>query len=302
MDNFRPCSFPGRTIGAMVTAKPLPEDLAKLPFTVYQARALGVAPKRLHAKDMVGAGRLIRAHAGRDVSLVDRARVLCAATPDAWVSHETAATFFDLGLPPWLGQEPGIHLSKPHGLPRVRRAGVVGHRVHVIPGEVVEIDGISVSGPPRTWLDLAHQLPLRYPNMKGVEKARLALDEMRVGSDSFPETFLRLALRDGACLNPNCSSVSIPTMRGRPRPTLVIESTGSRCSTTARITDRGNSSLAITVVTNFSSMPGGPISSRTRTTSPTVFRSSSPGSNGLAAPRATLGHFSPDNRCFLGEK
>ena len=216
----------------MVTAKPLPEDLAKVPFTIYQARDLGVAPKRLHAKDLVGAGRLIRAHAGRDVSLIDRARVLCAATPDAWVSHETAAVFFDLGLPPWLGHEPRIHLSKPHGLPRVRRAGIIGHRVHVIPGEVVEIDGVRVSGPARTWLDLAHELPLRYivamgdqlirtprpelefrsvplaykdglrllirqhPNMKGVEKARLALEEMRVGSDSFPETFLRLALLD----------------------------------------------------------------------------------------------------------
>ncbi|BAS10376.1 hypothetical protein AHiyo4_37980 [Arthrobacter sp. Hiyo4] len=219
-------------MGAMVTAKPLPEDLAKVPFTVYQARDRGVAPKRLHAKDLVGAGRLIRAHAGRDVSLVDRMRVLCAATPDAWVSHETAAIFFDLGLPPWLGQEPRVHFSKPHGLPRVRRSGVIGHRVHVIPGEVVEMDGIRVSVPPRTWLDLAHQLPLRYlvalgdqlirmprpelefrsvpfahkeglrllirqhPNMQGVEKARLALDEMRVGSDSFPETFLRLALLD----------------------------------------------------------------------------------------------------------
>ena len=216
----------------MVTAKPLPEELSKLPFTIYQARALGVAPKRLRAKDVVGAGRLIRAHTGRDVSLIERARVLCAATPDAWVSHETAAIFFDLGLPPWLGQEPCVHLSKPHGLPRVRRAGIIGHRVRVISGEVVEIDGIRVSGPARTWLDLAHQLPLRYlvamgdqlirnprpelefrslplaykdglrllirqhPNMKGVEKARLALDEMRVGSDSFPETFLRLALLD----------------------------------------------------------------------------------------------------------
>lgn len=216
----------------MVTAKPLPEDLSKLPFTVYQARTLGVAQKRLRAKDLVGAGRLIRAHVGRDVSLIDRARVLCAATPDAWVSHETAAVFFDLGLPPWLGQEPRIHLSKPHGLPRVRRAGIIGHRVHVIPGEVVETDGIRISGPARTWLDLAHELPLRYlvamgdqliriprpelefrsvpfaykeglrllirqhPNMKGVEKALLALDEMRVGADSFPETFLRLALLD----------------------------------------------------------------------------------------------------------
>ena len=118
----------------MVTAKPLPEELSKLPFTIYQARALGVAPKRLRAKDVVGAGRLIRAHTGRDVSLIERARVLCAATPDAWVSHETAAIFFDLGLPPWLGQEPCVHLSKPHGLPRVRRAGIIGHRVRVISG------------------------------------------------------------------------------------------------------------------------------------------------------------------------
>jgi hypothetical protein len=216
----------------MVTARPLPETLAKLPFTIYQARDLGVAPKRLRAKDLVGAGRLIRAHTGRDLELAERVRVLCAATPDAWASHETAAILCGLGLPPWLGNDPRVHLSKPHGLPRVRRAGIIGHRVHVIPGEVVEMDGIRVSGPARTWLDLAHELPLRYlvalgdqliriprpelefrsvpfaykeglrllirqhPNMKGVEKARLALDEMRVGSDSFPETFLRLAMLD----------------------------------------------------------------------------------------------------------
>jgi hypothetical protein len=186
----------------------------------------------LRAKDLVGAGRLIRAHTGRDLELAERVRVLCAATPDAWASHETAAILCGLGLPPWLGNDPRVHLSKPHGLPRVRRAGIIGHRVHVIPGEVVEMDGIRVSGPARTWLDLAHELPLRYlvalgdqliriprpelefrsvpfaykeglrllirqhPNMKGVEKARLALDEMRVGSDSFPETFLRLAMLD----------------------------------------------------------------------------------------------------------
>ena len=216
----------------MVTARPLPETLAKQPFTIYEARDLGVTQKRLRAKDMVGSGRLIRAHAGRDLDLAERARVLCEATPDAWVSHETAAVLSGLGLPPWLGIEPRIHLSKPHGLPRVRRSGIIGHRVHVIPGEVVEVDGIRVSGPARTWLDLAHQLPLKYlvamgdqliriprpelesrsapfaykdglrllirqhPNMKGVEKARLAIDEMRVGSDSFPETFLRLALLD----------------------------------------------------------------------------------------------------------
>ena len=216
----------------MLNASPLPDELAKGPFTIYEGRSLGLSPKRLRARDLMGAGRLIRVHAGIPPALSEQARVLAAATPGAWVSHETAALLLGLGLPPWLSLEPKIHLSKPHSLPRVRRKGVVGHRVYVIPGEVVEVDGIPVSGPARTWLDLAHQLPLPYvvamgdqllriprpglelrshpyahmeglrllirqhPNMKGVEKARLALDDMRVGADSFPETFLRMALLD----------------------------------------------------------------------------------------------------------
>ncbi|MET3721014.1 MULTISPECIES: hypothetical protein [unclassified Arthrobacter] len=69
--------------------------------------------------------------------MVQRARVLSVATPDAWVSHETAAILNGLGLPPWLGQEPRIYLSKQHALPRVRRPGVIGHRVHVVPVGVV---------------------------------------------------------------------------------------------------------------------------------------------------------------------
>ena len=216
----------------MVIAGPLPEQLAKLPFTIYEARDLGVTSKRKRAKDLNGGGRMIRVPADRDLELAERARVLTAATPGAWVSHQTAALLTGLGLPPWMEEEAQIHLSKPHWLPRVRRTGIIGHRVHVIPGEVLEIDGIPVSGPARTWLDLAHALPFRYlvamgdqliriprpglefrtvpfahkdglrllirqhANMKGVEKARLALDEMRVGADSFPETLLRLALLD----------------------------------------------------------------------------------------------------------
>lgn len=161
------------------------------------------------------------------------------------MSHQTAAELTPLGLPPWMGGDP-VHLSKPHELPRVRRAGVVGHRVHMVPGEIGECGGIPISLPPRTWLDLAAVLPLKYviamgdqliriprlqfegrtepyaykeglrllirqhPNMKGVEKARLALDEMRVGADSYPETFLRLAMVDShlpepelqVCLDP----------------------------------------------------------------------------------------------------
>jgi very-short-patch-repair endonuclease len=216
----------------MVRITPLPGSLSSVPFTVYESRALRVSPKRLRARDLSGGGRSIYLPSGMQPDLTERARVLTAATPGAWVSHETAAELAALGLPSWMDSQSTIHLSKPHGLPRVRRAGVQGHRVHVIPGEVMQIGGIPVSVPPRTWLDLAAVLPLNYliamgdqlirvprpalefrtrpyaykeglrllirqhPNMKGVEKARLALEYMRVGADSYPETFLRLAMLD----------------------------------------------------------------------------------------------------------
>jgi hypothetical protein len=222
----------------MVRISPLPESLTQTPFTIYESRELGVSAKRLRARDLSDGGRLIYLPAGRHLEVIERARVLTAATPGAWISHETAAVLTLLGLPPWLGGCAKIHLSKPHELPRVRRAGVIGHRVRSNPGELTDVDGIPVTAPPRTWLDLAAVLPLNYlialgdqiirvprpgleqrsapyaykdglrllirqhPNMKGVEKARLALDEMRVGADSFPESFLRLALLDARLPEP----------------------------------------------------------------------------------------------------
>ncbi|GGJ11308.1 hypothetical protein GCM10010052_06080 [Paenarthrobacter histidinolovorans] len=226
------------TLECMVRISPLPEVLGARPFTVYESRALGVPRKRLRAKDIKDGGRLIYLPKETDPDLIERARVLTAATPGAWVSHETAAVLTGLGLPPWMGNGETVHLSKPHELPRVRRAGVTGHRVRVLPGEVMDHQGIPVAVRPRTWLDLAKSLPLPYviamgdqlirqprpalemrtepyahssglrllirqhPNLQGVEKARLALDEMRVGADSFPETFLRLAMRDAGLPEP----------------------------------------------------------------------------------------------------
>ncbi|MBT2585751.1 hypothetical protein J7I86_07835 [Arthrobacter sp. ISL-95] len=222
----------------MVRYTSLPEGLENRPFTIYESRAEGVPRKRLRANDLDTGGRLIYVPRARDLELGERARILAAATPSAWVSHQTAALLTGLGLPPWMADQQTVHLSKPHHLPRVRRAGVTGHRVHVIPGEVMDFDGIPISVRPRTWLDLAKSLPLPYviamgdqlirkprpalelriepyaypsglrllirqhPNLQGVEKARLALDEMRVGADSYPETFLRLAMCDAGLPEP----------------------------------------------------------------------------------------------------
>lgn len=98
------------------------------------------------------------------------------------------------------------------------------------PGEVVMHDGVRVTSPARTWLDLASLLtvdeliaagdsivvahgpdfprpkaPLAtiedlrrmvaaHPGMRGMKTARLALSEIRVGSDSPQETKMRLLL------------------------------------------------------------------------------------------------------------
>lgn len=229
---------PGRQTVSMVRINPLPEELRHRAFTTYESRELGIPAKRLRAKDLSDGGRLIHVPTGRSLDVVERARVLTEATPGAWISHETAAILTGLGLPPWMGGGNSIHLSKPHTLPRVRRSGVTGHRVRVHPGEVMDLEGIPVSVRPRTWLDLANVLPLKYviamgdqlirqprpllefrtepyahlsglrllirqhPNLQGVEKARLALEEMQVGADSYPETFLRLAMRDAGLPEP----------------------------------------------------------------------------------------------------
>jgi hypothetical protein len=92
------------------------------------------------------------------------------------------------------------------------------------------LDGVRLTSPARTWLDLASVLSIdeliaagdsivvehgddfpvprrpvasifelkkivaKHPGMRGVKKARLALDEVRIGADSAPETIMRLAL------------------------------------------------------------------------------------------------------------
>lgn len=100
------------------------------------------------------------------------------------------------------------------------------------------VDGIRASTRARTWLDLARRLNLgelvcmgdqlvriprpgledrsqpyatigglrtmvsSHPNLQGVVRARQALELMRIGSDSAPETLLRLAMLDAGLPEP----------------------------------------------------------------------------------------------------
>ena len=111
-----------------------------------------------------------------------------------------------------------------------RRKGVIGHVGQFFADEITTIDGVLVTSRTRTWLDCARKMSideltvvadhlLRHPRPEfesrtvpyarpgelaemldrhkgtpGIRKARLALEQARIGADSAPETRLRLAL------------------------------------------------------------------------------------------------------------
>ncbi len=217
---------------------PLPKGLSAAPFTVHEARAAGLTRGRLRAADLTSTGRLLYQRSDWEFDLPGVARALSAATPGAWISHLTAAALLGLWLPPWLQDSRELHLSKPKALPPARRSGVVGHTVLAFPDETMCWEGIHMSTPARTWLDLARLLPLehlvavgdqlvrpprpasscgRKPgpasrscgwSLPGTQRSRAssrrvtAVELFRCGSDSAPETFLRLALTDAGLPEP----------------------------------------------------------------------------------------------------
>ena len=154
-------------------------------------------------------------------------------------SHESAAF---LGGCPDVAAPDSVHLTSIAGDRRRRLPGTTGHRGKVLPTEVVERDGVVLTNPAHTWLDLAatawedqlvvwgdwlvhpvwggdwDAVPFTTPKdlelllthhrgRPGIRRARAALDRVRVGSDSPRETLLRLALVDAGLPEP---AVNLP--------------------------------------------------------------------------------------------
>lgn len=217
----------------------LPRQLAAAPFTLDSALTSGVTVNRLRRKDVTHVGRGLYRPTDWDFELEGAARALSDTSPGAWISHVTAARLRYQLLPPWLAESTALHLSKPRSLPSVRRKGVFGHTVLALEGEIESVDGIRMSTRSRTWLDLARTLPLRHlvcmgdqlvriprvdfegrsqpydtldglrslvgrhPNLQGIVRAREALNLMRVGADSAPESLIRLAMADAGLAEPD---------------------------------------------------------------------------------------------------
>lgn len=223
----------------MRNPRPLPVALGEAPFTVHEAAAAGVSPGRLRYRELHVPSRGVRVPS-TDVPL-DRLTVVrpyTIVTPFSAASHATAFTLWDFpGFLPNRDDE-RIHISRPDAMAIPRRHGVVGHVGQFFSDEVVSLRGVLITCRARTWLDCARKMSIdeltvvadhllriprpefegrtepyatreelaemldRHKGTPGIRKARLALDQARVGADSAPETRLRLALENAGLPEP----------------------------------------------------------------------------------------------------
>jgi hypothetical protein len=224
---------------------PLPCELQQRPFTVYEAANAGVSAGRLRYRGLSVPSRGVRIPAG---GVVGRGhllvRPLTIITSFSAASHASAFALWDFpGFLP--ARDDGlIHISRPDTMAIVRRRGVVGHVGQFFADEIVDLDGAHITSRVRTWLDCSRKMSIeeltvvadhllriprpdiegrsepyatreelaemldRHKGTPGIRKARLALDLARVGSDSAPETRLRLGLQDAGLPEPQ---LNVPT-------------------------------------------------------------------------------------------
>jgi hypothetical protein len=218
--------------------KELPDGLATTSFLWQDGIEAGLSVKQLRNGRLARPSRGVRVPRQVPLALADKVRALSWITPESALSHGTAARLWEFPLPHWLAEDDEVHISRPASCSAARRRDVVGHRAQLLPGETAVHLGVRLTSRTKTWLDLAHVLRVedlviigdhlvrrprqqfenrsepyttigelrgiisRHRGKRGISKAAEAVELVRVGADSAPETRLRLALVDAGLPEP----------------------------------------------------------------------------------------------------
>lgn len=221
----------------------LPQHLRRRSFTTESSDAAGVTRGRTRASDLIVVSRGIRVPAGVPLKGAAALAAYVETNPISVLSHLSAARLWGIPLPAVLDNDWRIHVANPPKSGTPRRVNVVGHRLDFAKGEVWIMDDVRLTSAARTWLDLASCLPLRdlvavgdhlvcehgldfpvlreqicslvelhhmvkkHPGIRGVRTARAALELIRVGADSPPETFTRLDLVEAGLPEPELNVI-----------------------------------------------------------------------------------------------
>jgi very-short-patch-repair endonuclease len=151
----------------------LPRELLTSSFSVEEALALGVTPRRLRAADLIRPSRGIRIPELARETLLQRARPYTAMHDSTVLSHFSAAMIHRIPLPAWAQDPSLIDLSRARAaapgskerLGQPRRPEIRGHRLRLKDDEVMMLDGAKVTTPARTWLDLCGSRRLRMDDV-----------------------------------------------------------------------------------------------------------------------------------------
>ncbi|WP_461163824.1 hypothetical protein [Arthrobacter sp. R4-81] len=129
-------------------------------FSLRASDKAGVSRTRTEAKDLATVSRGIRMHLGSAAAGAAALRAYTELDDSSVLSFGSAARIVQAALPSWLEDDWRVHVARRRGFSMPRRANVVGHLLTLLPDEVVEHDGVRLTSPARTWLDLASILNL----------------------------------------------------------------------------------------------------------------------------------------------
>jgi hypothetical protein len=139
--------------------KPLPEAFLAGSFTSAAAASAGLSRKQQRQPNIAIPSRGIRIPLDSSADAPPASLHAYTALDDASVlTHHSGARIWCAGLPSWMQEDWRIHVAHDRNSSKPRRRNVVGHRMTFRPGEVVMHDGVRVTSPARTWLDLANLL------------------------------------------------------------------------------------------------------------------------------------------------
>ncbi|MGM7671191.1 endonuclease domain-containing protein [Microbacterium sp. A93] len=147
--------------------KSLPEPLLRLPFTLAEARRLGVSRDRFLAADIVRLGWGLYAAAGTDLGWPSgheppphglgqlALAALVKRFPGTVLSHATAAHVFKLPVPALVAADQTVHLTWFNVTRAVQRKGITAHRSPLAAQDRMGHLRLALTTPARVWLDLA---------------------------------------------------------------------------------------------------------------------------------------------------
>lgn len=142
-------------------------------MTPQDVRSWGLRPKILRGQRFTQRSRGLYLPVGWDGELIDDCRNMLRLMPEeAAVGHATAASLWGFPLPHRL--EGQLHTVVAAGEQPPRRKGVVGHCMELPPEHTVTVEGVRITIPERTLLDLAPDLRLHELVAAGDAALRVA--------------------------------------------------------------------------------------------------------------------------------